>query len=151
MQGNYFLIKEINHETITNCHKYVDESVNRISRGGKAVAVQVVEYKSPRSLSANNLYWMWLTEISNYLIKKGRDADKDDMHDLMRHKFLGYTEPRSVGKTIVERTLKSTSKLKKNEFCYYMEQVEAWAIEIGCNVSYPSDSEFMKYKETQIK
>jgi len=147
--GNYFLVKEVNHETITNLHKYVDTTVSRLMNDGKKAAVKVEEYKSPRSLSANGLYWMWLGEIAAYLTKKGRQADKDDLHDLMRHKFLGYNESRAVGKTIIERTLRSTTKLNKSEFCFYMEKVEAWAAEAGCLVTSPLESEYKQFLDKQ--
>ena len=151
MEGNYFLVSEITHDNIINAHKYVDEHVNRLTQEGKKAAIKVVEYKSPRSISANALYWMWLTEVSNYLTKKGRDASKEDLHDLMRHKFLGYNNEKMVGKTKVERTLKSTRKLDKSAFCFYLQQVEAWAAELGCLVTSPMDCEYRRFIDKQNK
>ena len=149
MQGNFFQVKKINDDTLKYCQKYVNGSIKTLVDQGKVAAVKVEEYKPPRSLSANALYWMWLGEISKYLTAHGHKADKDDLHRLMKHKFLGYEDSRKIGKTFVEATLKSSKKLKRNEFCYYMEQVEAWAADMGCLVTSPIESEYKQFLQKQ--
>jgi len=151
MQGNYFLVKKIDHDSVLNAHKYVDEHLNCIAGTGKTAAVKVEEYKSPRSLSANSLYWLWLSEIAGFLTKKGREATKEDLHDLMRHKFLGYHPKRKVGRTEIGSTLKSTRKLNTSEFCFYLQQIDAWASEIGCFVTSPMDCEYRRFLDKQNK
>jgi hypothetical protein len=71
MEGNYFLIKKMNHDTFSNCHRYVDDTINRLLKEGKIVAVKVEEYKHPRSLSANALYWMWMDDLAKLFNSKG--------------------------------------------------------------------------------
>lgn len=151
MQGNYFLIREITHENVVNCHKYIDQHINKLVNDmGVNAAVKVEEYKPPRSLSANALYWMWMTELSNYFKGKGRTETKDDMHDLMRHKFLGWNDARYIGKTKIDRTLRSTAKLNKSEMCHYMEKISSWAAEVGCFLTDPMESEYREFLNKQI-
>ena len=102
------------------------------------------KHKAKRSLSANNLYWQWMSRLANYFSKKGGDYDKDMMHDLMRHKFLGY-ETKTIGRTTIEAQLKTTTKMKVPEFCAYMLQVDLWAQEHGCNLPRPDDNLYAQY------
>lgn len=149
MQGNFFQLKKMDDRSKENLTKFVLCHAADLVNKGKVVAVKVEEYKSPRSLSANALYWLWMSELAGHFNKKGRTESKDDMHDLMRHKFLGWTKPRMVGKTEIKSTLRSTSKLKKNEMCYYMDQVYHWAAEVGCYLSCPIESEYKEFIDKQ--
>lgn len=47
------------------------------------------------------------------------------------------------------RTLRKTSKLDTGEMFHFMEQVECWSAGIGCLVTIPNNSEYMKLKEQQ--
>lgn len=149
MQGNFFKISEINEVTEENLYSHVQNRVSELIGQGKTAAVKVEEYKSPRSLSANALYWLWMTELSNYFKKKGRTESKEDMHTLMKHKFLGWEEARYIGKTKIDRTLRSTTKLSKSEMCFYMEQVSAWATDVGCFLTDPMESEYREFLNKQ--
>jgi hypothetical protein len=149
LQGNFFQIKELNEETKTNLTNFVLSHAAQLVEQEKFVAVKVEEYKPPRSLSANALYWLWMSELANHFKKKGRAESKDDMHDLMRHKFLGWTEARKIGKTKINSTLKSTTKLNKSEMCFYMEKVAAWAAEVGCFLTDPAESQYRQFIDKQ--
>ena len=81
-----------------------------------------------RSLDQNSLYWRWLSVLAESFSKRGGKYTKDDMHDLMRHKFIGY-ESRKIGNTELKDQLKSTTKLTKSEMSDYMTQIEVWASE----------------------
>ena len=106
---------------------------------------------SNRSLSQNGLYWMWMAELAesfNKRTKGGAEWSKDDMHDLMRHKFLGYEE-KKIGSTELKPLLRSTTKLDKGEMHHYMTQVDVWASEVNVFLSHPEDSEYAKLIERQ--
>lgn len=106
---------------------------------------------SNRSLSQNALYWAWMGEMAVSFTKRTRDGDgwsKDDMHDLMRHKFLGY-EDKVIGNTELKPVLKSTSQLDRGEMQHLMEQIDAFAAEHGVLLPHPADSEYMKLMERQ--
>jgi len=149
MQGNFFKISEVTEDTQQNLIRFINANISLLLERGKTAAVKVEEYKSPRSLSANALYWLWMTELANYFKAKGRTESKDDMHTLMKHKFLGWEEARYIGKTKISRTLRSTTKLNKSEMCYYMEQVSAWAAEVGCFLTDPMESEYREFLNKQ--
>lgn len=121
---------------------------------GKPYQVELKPYKRKRSLDQNALYWMWLTELSKYLTGKGRKfATKEWCHDAMRHSFLGFEEKEfmnvTTGEVTTSRALRSTTKLNTGGFTFYLEQIEAWALNIGCLLPVPEHSEYMKLKREQ--
>ena len=79
-----------------------------LKSGPQRVTIETI--RPHRSLSANALYWTWLDALAKHFSKGGNKFDKDAMHDLMRHKFLGY-EDKTVGKTVISQQLKSTADL----------------------------------------
>lgn len=105
---------------------------------------------SNRSISQNGLYWMWMGQLAESFNARSKDGQwsKDDMHDLMRHKFLGY-ESKTIGKTELKDILRSTTKLQKGEMHHYMTQIDAWAVDVGVFLTHPEDSEYMKLMERQ--
>ena len=107
---------------------------------------------SNRSISQNGLYWMWMGQLAESFNARSKDGQwsKDDMHDLMRHKFLGY-ESKTIGKTELKDILRSTTKLQKGEMHHYMTQIDAWAVEVGVFLTHPEDSEYMKLMERQVR
>jgi len=108
------------------------------------VRVEVENVKERRSTSANALYWQWLTVMAKHFSRKGQVFTKDDMHDLMRHKFLGY-EDKTVGKTVIAQQLKSTADLTSSGMCVYMQQIDAWAADHGCLLPRPEDNEYAEW------
>lgn len=149
MQGNFFHIRRRDDYTESRLNSYLKNKIDSLLSADKAVAVKVEEYKPPRSLSANALYWMWMSELETHFKQKGRAETKDDMHTLMRHKFLGWHEERLIGKTKIARTLRSTARLNKSEMCYYMQQVSAWAAEVGCYLTDPIESDYREFLNKQ--
>lgn len=101
-----------------------------------------------RSLSQNSLYWQWLGDMAKWFTSKGHEIDKDKLHDLMRHQFLGY-EDRSFGKVKIPQQLRSTTDLDKAEMAEYMTLVDQWAADKGCLLVKPGDSEYMQIMREQ--
>lgn len=99
-----------------------------------------------RSLSQNSLMWLWLDQMAKWFTANGHEIDKDKMHDLMRHLFLGY-EDRSFGKVKIPQQLRSTTDLDKAEMAQYMTMVDQWAADKGCLLPKPEDSEYVKYMQ----
>lgn len=130
--------------------------------GDVPMEVVIREYRAKRSLPSNALYWSWLTVMGKYF--SGRkvnanadcpdmepeyeitDFDKDDMHDLMRHQFLGYQD-RKIGKSCIDHQLNTTTGLSVKDMHAYMLQIDIWAAEHGCLLPRPQDSDYEKYKE----
>lgn len=125
----------------------VVSTVQNLMQTGKRYRITIAEYDQ-RSLPQNNLYWEWCTQMAKHFSRKGGSFVKEDMHDLMRHTFLGY-ETKMIGKTKLEPQLKSTTKLDKHEMSEYMMKIEAWAADHGCLLPRPEDNEYTKYREAQ--
>jgi len=108
----------------------------------------VVTAGSNKSVSQNNLFWMWMTEMANYFASKGvENSTKDQMHDLMCHKFLGSITV-TVGKTEITR-LKSLRDLDKGDMLHFMRQIDEWSADHGLLLTHPEDSEYQRLTEVQ--
>lgn len=108
----------------------------------------VVTAGSNKSVSQNNLFWMWMTEMANYFASKGvENSTKDQMHDLMCHKFLGNITL-TVGKTEITR-LKSLRDLDKGDMLHFMRQIDEWSADHGLLLTHPEDSEYQRLTEVQ--
>ena len=148
----------INLKMILDRPPDVDELIEIIStmRLDKPLSVEIKPYKRKRTLDQNALYWLWLTDLSKYLVSKGRKfATKEWCHDAMRHSFLGYERSEltdvTTGEVQVRQSLRSTTKLQTGEFTFYLEQIEAWAMGIGCLLPVPESSEYMRLKREQVQ
>ena len=117
-------------------------------KGVWPIELQVKKFNKRRSVDQNALMWMWFTEIADFFTKGGRAATKDEVHDLMCHKFLGY-EDRAVGELTIANQLRGTSKLDKGEMHHFLTQVEQWAINLGCKVTIPVASEYYELQQAQ--
>ncbi|MEQ5518440.1 recombination protein NinB [Providencia rettgeri] len=110
-------------------------------------------WKNRRSLSQNSLSHMWYAEISKHLCKNGIKHTDESVKEMMKHTFLGYEEVKMInavtGDIELIRRLRKTSDLDTGDMYFYMEQVERWAVDIGCLVTIPHTSEYMKLKEQQ--
>ncbi|AUR94783.1 recombinase [Vibrio phage 1.198.B._10N.286.54.F4] len=100
-----------------------------------------------RSLSQNNLYWKWLTEVAQQTKQKGYgDYDSEDMHEYYKDRFCP-DKSLTIGKTTIQ--VKSTKKLDKGEMTLYMNQIHQWSVNAGFRLSMPEDSEYMKAMQSQ--
>jgi len=113
-----------------------------LKSGPQRITIETI--KPHRSLSANALYWTWLNTLAAHFSKGDNKFDKDDMHDLMRHRFLGY-EDKTVGKTVIAQQLKSTADLDSGGMFHYMQQIDEWASVHGCLLPRPEDNEYAQW------
>jgi hypothetical protein len=118
----------------------------KMSLSSNGFRVTWEEWKDKRSLNANNLYWQWLTIMAEYFSRGGKKFSKDDMHDLMRHQFLGY-EDKVIGSTVIAQQLASTADLDTSQMYHYMSKIDAWSADHGCLLPHPADSEYSTYRE----
>ena len=88
---------------------------------GREVWVSLVRQQHARTLPQNKLYWVWVTEIANY-IGEGRD----ETHALLKAQFLESREIELLeGKRL---TMPPTTRLLDVEgFRAYMDEVQRWA------------------------
>lgn len=105
---------------------YVKSLPKQRDGAGITYVITVEEMKSRRSLEQNARYWALLTAISQQApaYMGGVWHSPEVWHAYCASRFLGM-ESGPWGHGVP----KSTSKLKVGEFCDYMTQVEAWAIE----------------------
>ncbi|MCG7388323.1 YbcN family protein [Pantoea sp. ACRSB] len=121
---------------------------------GETYRLIIKPWREKRSLNQNALSHMWYSEISDWLIRRGKDfASPEWVKDAMKHTYLGYVEREMIdvvtGETTVIRSLKHTSDLDTGDMHFYLTQVEGWALNLGCRLTVPADSEYMKLKDKQ--
>lgn len=100
-----------------------------------------------RTLSQNALYWVWMTEIANFINEKnGADFTKDEIHVRMKHEFLGYDDPKKIGSAQIPSQLKSTERLSKTDMFTYMLNIDTYWANVGLMLSRPDDSVYAQLK-----
>ena len=112
----------------------------------KPLSVEWKEFRQKRTIPQNSLYWMWIKEMSDYFSQKSGPFSEEEMHDLMRHQFLGYTD-RKIGNTKIEHQLVSTTDLETLGMSEYMQKIEAWNTDHGLLLTIPAHSEYAGYRE----
>ncbi len=112
------------------------------------IRMDIKRHVDQRTLPQNALFWMWCDQLVDHFAKGGQVYQKQAVHDLLCHKFLGYQEVEVEGVMITR--LRGTSKLDKGEFQHFMEQVDEYAVSLGCKLTYPKASEYAQYKEAQV-
>lgn len=86
--------------------------------GSYQITIQKVS--TNRSLNQNNLYWQWLTIISD---NTGNDVN--ELHTYFKTVFLGMKTTEVFGRVI--ETVSDSHTLSVSEFANYMTQVQAFA------------------------
>ena len=115
-----------------------------------------IDYKTgvSRSISQNALSHSVYSEISRYLISKGRaDCSSAWIKKMLKNKLLGWEVDSFTDIVTGEKTerevLRHTSQLTKGEMMDYLTQIIEWAESIGCEIRIPVNSEYMKLMDSQ--
>lgn len=116
-----------NNQAVENCIKAIQEL-----KFEDDMQVEIKPYVAKRSIDANNLYWMWIDVISKYT-----GYAKNEMHDVMRAKFLKINFRVVDGIKLTELT--STTSLNTKDFNNYMHDIEAFAVENDIKLPYPEE------------
>jgi len=104
----------------------------------KIFDVNLVE--STNLLPYKAVFWIWMKAMAESFTarsKKGEVFTDKQMHDLMCHRFLGYTEARRIGQTTVMpvlRTLTYPENLTPDRWYALLRQIEEWMSEQGVPV-----------------
>ena len=126
------------------------EAFNRRIRlvwnGEEPIALLFKPYIEKRSRAQNALYWKWMGILADEFTQKLDVYNKDDIHELMVHKFLG-TEDRIIVGTVIKDSRIRTSRLDRGSMAKYMGKVEAWAADMGVLLPVPAENEYAKYRE----
>lgn len=101
----------------------------------KADKAQVVikEYKINRSTAQNNLLHMWIGIVAQEL-----GYTRDAMKTILVEKFLGYEEVTTKSNKVI-KTLRSTSKLKVDEFTEFLAEIDMFMAEWSITLPHPED------------
>lgn len=116
------------------------------------LVITLEKYKDPRSLSQNALSHIWYREIAKGMAKKGHKIDHEEPDQVwkmwLKRRFLGV-DSYSIGKQQIPDQVRSTSKLTKGEFVYFLDCVYDWAMNQGIRLSIPAHSEYAELKAQQ--
>lgn len=121
---------------------------------GKSFRLILKPWREKRSLSQNSLLHMWLNEISEYLIWRGKSfATPEWVKDALKHTYLGYEKKERVdvvsGEITTVQSLRHTSDLDTGDMYIFLCKVEAWAMDIGCHLTIPQSCEYQLLRDKQ--
>lgn len=121
---------------------------------GQSFRLILKPWREKRSLSQNSLLHMWLSEISEYLIRRGKSfATPEWVKDALKHTYLGYETKERVdvvsGEITIVQSLRHTSDLDTGDMYIFLCKVEAWAMDIGCHLTIPQSCEYQLLRDKQ--
>ena len=104
------------------------------------------------TLDYKAVFWIWMNAIAKQLTARGHKLTPEEAHDLMCHKFLGYTEGRWLGKTEIRPALVTITypkQLERGEFFHFMQRIEDWCTTIGVRLP-AKPSQYEQDREEQV-
>ena len=87
---------------------------------GEEVEIRIRVRSNNRSNEQNSLYWKWINIMS-----EETGFTKEEMHELIKYKFLKRTSINNNG--VEEVKLKSTTTLTVKEFTKLMDDILYWS------------------------
>ena len=96
------------------------------------------------------VFWIWMKQLAKEFSTEESGYSPEEMHDIMCHKFLGYTDRRKIGNTWIEPaliTLTYPDRKTKDRMCVLLSQIDEWAIEQGVFLITKQLSDYTMYKE----
>ena len=110
-------------------------------------SIRIKVQAGKRSTNQNSLYWEWIERITEHLNRTLRmDYKTNEIHTRMKHDFLGYTDPKQIGKVTIPPQLKSTATLTKGEMFAYMETLDHFWANAGLHLPRPDDNDYSHNK-----
>lgn len=101
----------------------------------KMWTVEVKRKTKRKTISQEGLYWIWCTAIGEEL-----GYFKDDMHEVLKEKFLPPKVLEVGGEQYEVRSIKG---LSKEQMSAYMNMVDLWAgAEMGINLYRPEEAQY---------
>ena len=106
----------------------------------RAYTVEIKERREKRTLSQNDLFWMWMRELVEHTkldeASLGRPA-VDVLHDLVCEQFLQPITIK-VGRQYY-RTIRGTRMLTVEQMTELLNEIEAWAYGNGWKLTIPEE------------
>ena len=107
-----------NGKLILNNDRRFNDNLNIFE--GEEVEIRIKVRTNNRTNEQNSLYWKWINIMS-----EETGFTKEEMHELIKYKFLKRTSINNNG--IEEVKLKSTTTLTVKEFTKLMENILYWS------------------------
>ena len=112
------------------------------------LAIKLMPFTDPTSLSQEALFNMWCREIADQMKVKTPSADAEAWKLWLKHKFLG-TYAVKVGRESIEGQVYATPK-GKSKMAQFMHSVLVFADEkLRVRLSVPRNSEYVKVRENE--
>jgi hypothetical protein len=112
------------------------------------LAIKLMPFTDPTSLSQDALFNIWCREIADQMKKKAPDADAEAWKLWLKHKFLG-TYAVKVGRESIEGQVYATPK-GKAKMATFMHSVLVYADDkLRVRLSVPRNSEYVKVRENE--
>lgn len=121
----------LNEKVRTNAIEYIKQQ-----NIDKPLQMDIKPYKRNRTLSQNNLYWMWIPYLAEHF-----GYTEEEMHDELKYAFLGETT--YINRKGIERVKPiSTTTLKTKGMADYLTKVEVLANKEEIKLPIPDDYKF---------
>lgn len=142
--------------TLSSLGLLVSQLTSLLRDSDKEYRITVKEWRESRSLSQNALIHVCFTDISEYLIKKGRkDCSVGWVKEMLKYKFLGFESFDFVdvvtGEVIRRDVLRQTSRLDVGDMADFITNILAWSLDIGLLIKIPVTSDYYKLIQNQSK
>ena len=99
------------------------------------------------------IFFIWCKQLAKEFSTDQKEYSVDDIHDILCHKFLGYTDRRQIGNTWIEPaliTLTYPDRKAKDRMCVLLSQIDEWALSCGIFLITKRNSEYETYREAQL-
>lgn len=139
MSGNrkyYYILRDLNI-----VHAVVKLIVDLYNKKNVLWEVKIEPLKKTRTLQQSRYYWAILEMIGDYL-----GYTSEEVHELFKNEFLEPTTKEikikdKDGNTVIEKEIilpPSTTRLKTDEFCDYIENIAMFMSNLGFVVPPPA-------------
>ena len=126
--------------------KAMKQIIDLFAESKRGIKIKVTAI-GKRSLSQNNLMWMWYSEIASQIQDKGQgEYSSDDLHEYFKDEFCPQKELRFGKKA---KIVKSTTRLDTGEMTRYLNQVHHWCSGAGFKLTIPDDCEYAENMRKQ--
>ena len=114
---------------------------------GKKVDIDMKLHSNKRSNPQNNSYWLLRVQpITAWLRDLGNDVTEDEVHYILKKKFLGYKMKVINGQEV--KILRSTKELSTIQFAEFMESMAIHFAGLGLILKDPNQQDFLE--ETKL-
>lgn len=123
--------------------KYDSPIISKILKDfeGKKVEVTICNQRKHRSNEQNRYYWGCVVPIiKNTLREAGNEFSTEQVHDLLKYKFLRTDLKVNEGTGEVLERVKSSTELSTSEFMDFIASVQRWSSDFfGVTIPDPNE------------